>query len=161
MAAKEEKKYLVIRAGNEQKPWTFAPSKNCLGTDVRPLPTADYTLLGYEKSFVIERKGSVGEFYKNVFEDRFTRELGRMEAFEHPFVILEFTVADLVNFPAYSGIPKSKWPQLRANGRMLLMRFWEIQLAFKSKIIFAGRSHGQEIASSLFKRIVENVQPDS
>lgn len=152
----KKKRFRVTRDSREQKDhgWLFSPSANCEGTDTSTLPTGDYTLQGFEEVFIIERKGSVAEFYGNVFEDRFEAELLRLEEFKYPFIILEFTLGQLSSFPYGSGIPKSEWPKLKANGSFLLKKFWEYQFRFKTRIIPAGKK-GKEAALSLFKRVVE------
>jgi hypothetical protein len=146
--------YTVIRDTREQNGWNFIKSTNCAGTIDGKLPTGDYTLQGYEDIFTIERKGSSGEFAKNVVEKRFARELERMEGFTHPFMILEFNMGDILNFPQGSGIPIKCWSQLKINPYFLLKCLIAYQVKFKTKIILAGE-HGQDVASSLFKRVIE------
>ncbi len=156
--SKKIPKYLVLRDNQEKKNfWDFKASSICDGTETISLPTGDYTIRGFEEEFIVERKGKVSEWAQNLYEDRFTRELERMEEFKYPFVILEFTMSDLLGYPASSGIPKSRWGELKTNGRTLLKRTCELQFQFKSKIIFAGKTHGQEVAASLIKRLLENA----
>lgn len=149
-------KYKVIRDSSEKEGhgWLFAPSKVCLGTEVRSLYTADYTIVGHEESFVIERKGSVAEFYGNLFEERFIDELERLDQFVHPFAVLEFTMSDILSFPYGSGIPKRLWRKLRNKGPFILKTLLEFELRYKTRFILAGKK-GKEVAQSLFKRILE------
>ena len=140
----------------------FPPSTKdrCLGTETRTLPTADYTLVGYEDLFVIERKRSTAEIATNLFEDRFERELVRMEAIPHAFLVCEFTLQDVLDFPRGSGIPREKWGDLRTSGPLLLKKLNEILVVHHIPIIYAG-THGWATATSLFKRVLEHVQrPD-
>jgi hypothetical protein len=148
-------RYTVLRDTREQQGWTFAESQYCEGTVDATLATGDYTLLGYEKFLTIERKGSSGEFARNVVEKRFERELERMEACPHSFMVLEFTMDDLIGFPKNSGIPVHLWPKLRMSSFFLIKRFMEFQFQYKTRIILAGK-HGKDIASSIFKRTVEH-----
>jgi hypothetical protein len=151
-------KYTVLRDTREQQGWTFAASKSCEGTQEVKLPTGDYSLLGYN-DFVIERKGTTGEFAKNIVENRFEEELKRMEKIAFPFMVLEFTMAEIINFPKGSGIPINLWPSLRINPFFLLKRFIEFQMQYKTKIILAGK-YGKDIASSLFKRRIEYAKQE-
>ncbi len=151
--------YTVIRTKNEQLGWSFAPSDRCLGTIPGTLKTGDYSLVGYEKLFVIERKGSSGEFAQNVVQDRFEKELVRLEEFVHPFIILEFTLEEIVSFPVNSGIPEEKWSELRVKPLFFMKRLNELNLQYRTKILFCG-GRGWELASSLFKRITEKYMLD-
>jgi hypothetical protein len=146
--------YTVIRDTQEQQGWDFIPGPSCLGTIKQKLPTGDYTLVGYEDIFTIERKGSTGELAKNIYEGRFERELQRMEGFAHPFMVVEFTMEDILSFPKNSGIPIRLWPKLKTTSFFLLKRFIEFQVQYKTHIILAGKQ-AKEVASSIFKRIVE------
>lgn len=151
--------YLVTRDTREQKRgngWTFPASDRCEGTIIATMKTGDYTLVGYEHLFIIERKASTAEFATNLFEKRFERELYRMDKFEHPYLILEFTFEDVVKFPEGSGIPRSKWPDLRVTPQLMMARLHEMQLAHPQIRILLVGNRGREVASSLFKRIVEH-----
>jgi hypothetical protein len=154
-------KYKVIQDTREKQGWEFAPSKHCEGMVVGTLKTGDYTLEGYEDVLCIERKGSVSEVSGNLCHPdkwpAFERELARLDAFPHPFIILEFTIDQLVQHPIGSGIPKSRFWQVKVKGPFLLKRLIEIQLDHRCQIVFAG-DRGKEYASSIFKRVVERAQ---
>jgi hypothetical protein len=47
---------------------------------------------------------------------------------------------------------------VKLNPFFLLKRLIEIELKYKVKIIFA-ENHGQTVASSIFKRVIENEGP--
>lgn len=154
----KSKQFQVLKDSREQCGWDFPAAGDCLGTVVEALPTGDYTLRGYETIFVIERKRSMGELAANLTDKRFHRELERLDSFPLPFLVCEFDFSDILRFPEGSGIPKSKWGRLRVTPRFLLSCVNQIMVKHKTKIIFAG-AHGQEEASSLFKRVVENNVP--
>lgn len=147
-------KFTVIRDTREKDNygWQFNKSKYCRGTENLALATGDYTLLGYENSFVIERKGSISEWANNVYQDRFTRELERLEDIKYSFILLEFNMSDIVNYPMGSGIPKTKWKYLKVRGSNLLRRTMEIIVKYNTSILFCGNK-GKDVALSLFKRI--------
>lgn len=149
-------RYIVCRDTREHEGqgWYFTASRNCEAMIVVTLRTGDYTIQGYEKLVIIERKADTGEFVKNIVQDRFDRELKRLEEFPHPFIILEFTLEDVINFPVGSGIPEEKWPYLKVSNWYFLKRIMELEMKYKTKIIFAGK-HGKEVAASIFKRVVE------
>lgn len=147
-------KYTVLKDTREQNGWTFYSSDNCKGTVDYKLPTGDYTIQGFETTLSIERKGTTGEFARNIIEQRFVNELERMRSFKHSFVVLEFNVDDVINFPKGSGIPVSEWSKLKINPWFILKRLMEFELQYPTKIIFAG-NRGKEVTASIFKRIVE------
>jgi hypothetical protein len=150
-------KYKVLRDTREQQGWDFPAKDLCLGTVDATLKTGDYTLDGYENVFVIERKMSTGEISQNIVQSRFERELQRLESFAYPFLVCEFTLEDVINFPHNSGIPRSRWSTLRISPQFLLKRLNEFQIRYRTRFIFAGQM-GREFASSLFKRVIENVK---
>ncbi len=152
--AKAPPKYLVLRDTREQLGWDFPAGSACLGTEKTTLKTGDYTLKGFEESFVVERKHSTAEVSQNIVQSRFERELARLEKFDFPFMVCSFTLADVINFPVGSGIPEENWDGLKITPRFFLKRLNEYQLAYRTRIIFAGE-YGREFASSLFKRVVE------
>lgn len=161
-ATVEKPKFLVLRdtAEHEGKGWYFSESEDCLGTIPKNLYTGDYSLEGFydNKTFVIERKGNVTEFIGNITNkekwDDFKQELERLEEFVHPFIICEFPYSLIERFPMGSGMPRRAMDQVRVRPAFLVKRLWEIQMAFKTKILFADAG-GQAAAFSLFKRMVE------
>lgn len=156
-------KYLVLRDTGEHEGhgWTFPASDTCLGTAKRNLYSGDYSLEGYydNKTFVIERKGSVSEFVANITQKEkwadFKDLLGRLEGFLFPFIVCEFPFSLIESYPRGSSIPPHLWDQIRVTPQYLVKRLWEIQLHFKTPILFCDRG-GLAAASSLFKRIVEH-----
>ena len=149
-------KYTVIRDTREHrdKGWTFTGSTRCAGTETTKLDTGDYSIKGMEELFCIERKGSVSEFARNITENRFEKELQRLESFKYPFIILEFEMSDIIDYPKNSGIPYKKRTQLKFRGPFILKRLIELQMNYKTKILICG-DRGREVASSIFKRVVE------
>lgn len=151
--------YLVIRDQQEKANyWTFPAGNRCLGTVVRHLKTGDYTLEHYENRFTIERKHDCAEYASWVFQSRCRKELARMKDFEEAYLFLEFSFSDLVTYPVNSGVPRSKWPDLRVTPQALVKTHWELRREFPwVRWEFVG-AHGREAASSLFKRVVDGFR---
>lgn len=150
-------KYTVIRDTREQpgQGWFFQPQKSCIGTIIKTLATGDYTIEGYEKILTIERKGTLAEFAGNLTQSRFERELIRMKSIPCPFVVLEFSMDDLYRWPRGAGLPKNLMATIKTSPHFLAKKFLELQLKYPYvHFIFAGM-HGKDIASSIFKRILE------
>ena len=152
-------KFTVLRDTQEKKNyWRFNKSAACEGTVDLHLETGDYTLRGIEEIFTIDRKANTGELSQNVCEKRFFRELVRMEKMEHPYIICDFTLEDVINFPYGSGIPQHIWPKLKISSGFLLKKIVEIETTYKVKLIFAG-SNSKELVLALFKRMAAMYGP--
>lgn len=148
------RKYLVVRDTREQQGWTFASSPYCDGTVLKALKTGDYSLVGLEDRFVVERKKSVSEFAKNMLEPRFEREMARLEGFAHAYILCEFTLDDVQRWPLGSGLPPKVARTIKITKYFILKRLMDFHVQYKTKFIFAG-IHGEAVMASLFKRINE------
>lgn len=153
-------RYRVIRDTREKEGhgWEFSMKARCDGTSHGALETGDYSLVGYEHKFTIERKGSVAEFVQNLCQKRFVKELERLREFEHAFIILEFTMDDIINYPYSANLPKKVRNKIVLDGRAVLAKFNKMLLDYPNvHVIYAG-DKGKEIALSLFKRVVEKYE---
>lgn len=155
--------YVVVRDTREKvdQGWTWKKSKYCAGTITSKLDTGDYTLEvdGNRMSdfLTIERKGSISEWAKNVTEARFERELDRLDGIQHSWILLEFNMTDVLNYPVGSGIPRYRWRALKFRGPFILKKMTEMMLNHCVNIILCG-DNGKEVASNIFKRAIEHVQ---
>lgn len=163
-------KYTVLRDTSEHEGygWIFAPTDRCNGTVDKNLYTADYSIEGYydSKQFVIERKGAVAELVQNITVKEkwadFKDELMRLEEFDKAFIICEFPLKLIKTYPVGSAIPEHLHEHIKVKPQFLLKRLEEIWLTFRTKWIFADNNElAKDIASGLFKRIVENVKPET
>jgi hypothetical protein len=149
------KRYIVIRDTREQQGWTFSESAYCAGTVIRTMKTGDYTIEGLENFLCVERKKNVVEFAKNIIEARFDRELVRLNVFPMAFIVLEFTIEDIMRWPLGSGIPKYKLPFIKINKYFILKRLIDFQTKYKNiQFIMAG-SHGKDVLGTLFKKAID------
>lgn len=140
----------IIRDSREQiKDWNFGKAT----VIDKALKTGDFSLEGLEDKFTIERKKSTGEFAGNITQARFERELIRMDALEHSFIVCEFTMKDVLSFPYNSGIPRTKWRRIRISSGFLLKRIVEMQTKHKVKIIFAGEN-GEEMTKAIMREMM-------
>lgn len=146
------RQYTTIRDSREQQGWTFSNSVYCAGTLIKGLKSGDYSILGLEDIFTIERKKNTAEFAQNIIQTRFENEMKRMEKIEHSYLILEFTLNDLMKWPLNSGLPPYIQLKTKISKKFLLSRFMDFQTQYNTKIILAG-IYGKDIAQSLFKRM--------
>jgi hypothetical protein len=150
--------YEVIRDTREKvgQGWTFSKTESCKGTVVETMKTGDYTLRGFEKILCIERKGAISEFANNLTESRFERELERMQNFPVAILLLEFDYESLMTWPQSSTMSKFQQSTIRLSRWYLQQRFWKLKLQFPTiDFVFVGK-WGHEVASCLFKRVIEN-----
>jgi hypothetical protein len=171
---KSYSRYTVIRDTREQasKGWFFETSDRCAGTDFKKLDVGDYSLLGFESLVTIERKGSVAEFCGNLTQERFIApydptksidkqsEFVRLESIHWPFIILEFDVNDLLRYPNLPEIPPKLRYSIKFKGPAALKKVIELQMMYKTKILFCGR-RGKDVASSIFKRVIEEIEKNN
>lgn len=164
-------KYTVVRDTREKEGqgWVFTPNERCAGTVIKKLGVGDYSLEGYENLFTIERKGSVAEFCANLNQDRFIAdfnpnktsdkqsEFNRLQTIVYPYILLEFEVSDLLKYPDIPEIPKFLRKKIRFKGYAALKKVIELEMKYKTRIIFCG-DKGKEVASSIFKRMIEEIE---
>ena len=118
--------FTIIKDTREQEGYTFEPSSSryhkCNGMVERKLDTGDYSLEGLEDKVCIERKASVVELANNIGHDmvRFTNEIERMKSFPHRFMIFEFSLSDVMDFPERSNIPEEDWGKLKVTNKFIL-----------------------------------------
>ena len=102
MAVTKAPPYTVIKDTREQDGYTFEKFNgrytSCEGMIVRKLDTGDYSLVGLEDKLCIERKGRISELAINLGKDkrRFMDEITRMKEFPFKFLILEFSLEDVI-----------------------------------------------------------------
>jgi ERCC4-type nuclease len=125
----------IVRAGNEQKPWSFPPEVEVIH---KPVRTGDYTCLGLEDRLCVERK-SLGDFVKTLMQDwlRFTKQMNRMAGMDVAVIAVEATVQDVVA-QNYLGAadPKSVFGKCAA-----------IQVDYGIPVLWWGsREHAQQLA---------------
>ena len=140
----------IIKDTREQKGWEFDELDG--GCAVATLKTGDYTVEGLEHLLCVERKGTFGEFAGNLTEKRFWNEMDRMRTYPYAYIICEFELKDIVQYPYNMGPLKDK---IKVNGAFLLKKILEIEL-MGIRVVFAGK-YGKQFVLSLIKRVAESV----
>ncbi|NDC95807.1 hypothetical protein EBZ38_14555, partial [bacterium] len=106
--------------------------------------------------FTIERKRTVSEVAGNISEQRFTKELQRMKPYKHKFILMEFTLNSLLDYPVGSTVPKKLWSNLKITGKYILKYLTDISIKYDVHIIYCGsKDNAEEMALSIMKRMVE------
>jgi ERCC4-type nuclease len=144
--------FTIIVDTREQIPWEF----ELHNIAKQKLDTGDYSILGFENIIAIERKKSVSELATNLSESRFNDVLERLSKIKHPYLVFEFSLEEVYNFPVGSDIPKRLWDKLRISGNYIIKRLIEIQLKYNIQVIFCDDpSNAEKFCVSLMKRIYE------
>tara|TARA_B100000073_G_C23666343_1_gene546716 strand:+ start:163 stop:672 length:510 start_codon:yes stop_codon:yes gene_type:complete len=154
--------YTVIKDTREQDGYTFESFTgrytSCNGMIVEKLDTGDYSLKGLEDRLCIERKGRISELAINLGKDkaRFMREIERMTEFEFRFLVLEFSLDDVLKFPEGADIPDRNMAKVRITGKYILKMLIEIQMDHNIPIYFCdNKRNAKYLINSIFKRVNE------
>ena len=154
----KNKSFKVIKDTREQEGYYFSEYGTCLGMVERKLDTGAYSIEGLEDLICIERKGCAEELAQNLGQKKhaFLNEIERMKEIPHRFIVLEFSLEDLVEFPENSRIPESQKKKLRISGKYMLKCLMEFQIRDNIHVVFAGNKYNAFLlVSSIFKRINE------
>lgn len=163
---KTTKRYSVVRDTREksEQGWFFFESDFCAGMQTEKLDVGDYTLKGFEDIFTVERKGSVTEYASNISKEikRFKRELVRGAHLKHIWLVLEFHIDSLINYPKIPEVPRHVANQIRFKGYAALSKTLELQITYPNlHIMFVGPEKGINVAGSIFKRMVEKYSDEA
>lgn len=150
--------FTVVKDTREQDGYFFSEFNTCAGMIEEKLDTGDYSIKGMEDKICIERKGCVEELAVNLGQKKhaFLAEIERMEAFPHKFIVLEFSLEDLIKFPDETRIPVKNKASLKITGKYMLKCLFEFQLYNNVQILFCGNKYNAFLAvSSILKRVNE------
>lgn len=150
--------YTVIKDTREQNGYYFPTNYICAGCVNHKLDTGDYTIKGLEDKLCIERKGCVEELAINLGHKKypFMREIERMTKFPHKFIVLEFSLEDLLKFPEDTRIPVKQQEALKITGRYMIKCLIEFQLYENINVLFCGDKFNAFVAvCSIMKRVNE------
>ena len=136
------------------------------GYDVihRKLDTGDISIEGMEDFISIDRKKSISELASNLFEDytRFKKEMIRAKEISHFFLLFEFPLEYLLIYPHGSGIPKRKWPYLRATPRKMLERIKLLYDAYGVRCIFSkDREDAEQKCVDILQMVINGGNLDN
>jgi ERCC4-type nuclease len=132
--------FTIIVDTREQNAWEFGHHT----TSRRKLDTGDYSIEGLENLLCIERKQSVSEVANNITEKRFANVLERMSEIPHRFMLFEFDLQDVYDFPVGSDIPKNKWNKLRVSSNYIIKYLSLINTNYNIHTIYCGDADNAE-----------------
>ena len=134
----KEPEFIVAVDTREQKPYKFPRFQ------VKTLATGDYSIIGLEDKIAIERK-TKEDAYSSLGRGRarFERELERLSKFDYAAIVIEASLPDFLQAPAFSQMnPKSAAASILA---------WSVK--YRVCIFFAGdRRHGNALTKQLLEK---------
>lgn len=157
---------IIVQDSQEKLPWNFRTYKEVEEQIITKIPTGDYTIHGYENEFIIERKKSMDELAINLgkFYTRFRNELIRMREFKEKYIICEFSIEDLINYPASSNIHKYSWKtkkpiEIRMRGSSMSKQINTITEIYGIEFKYCmNRANARETAFNLMKGFNERIR---
>lgn len=142
--------FTIIIDTREQQPWTFAQ----YATAHKKLDTGDYSVEGLENILAIERKKSVNEIANNIVEPRFKDVIHRLSQIKYAFILLEFDINHILNYPIGSSLPKKLWDKVKISPAFLMKNILDWQIQHNIKTIFCGSpSDAEDVAQHILKKI--------
>lgn len=143
----------ILQDTREQTPWEFSDAN----VKVQKLSAGDYTLESFEDYIIIERKASTAEIAINLGKEfsRFEREMIRLKSICLVYIVCEFSLQDLLNFPKGSNIKPSLLKEVRINGKYMVKLLSTFPEKYGVEVIYAGN---RENAISKVEEIFETVQ---
>ena len=150
--------YTLIIDTREKNPWNLE-SRAIQSVIAKKLNSGDYSIEGLENKICIERKQNVAELAGNVTQQRFMDELERMSKIERSYLLLEFSIDDILAYPVGSDIPKSKWKYLRVKGQFIINRLTYLSIKYNIHVIFCGdRDNAENIACGLLRHTYDKYK---
>lgn len=127
----------IIVDTREKTPWIFKKCTKTNGSIVQKLDTGDYTIMGLESQFIIERKSSAQELYTCMGKEskRFFNELERLKTFKYRFLFLEFSPNDIYEMP---NIAAKYGHYAMMSPDYIVSKLMEIEFEYGVKIVFIG-----------------------
>ncbi len=79
-----------------------------------------------------------------------------MDNFRWKYILCEFSIDDLMNFPENSGIPKKQLQYVRMNGKFMWKKLCEYQEQHGVQVVFCdNKINAQEKAMFIFDEVTE------
>jgi len=150
--------FTIIVDTREQMAWEFGAHT----TSREKLDTGDYTIQGLENLLTIERKQSVSEIANNITESRFPAMLFAISEIPYRFMLFEFDLEDVYNFPVGSDIPKRLWDKLRISNNYILKCISRFQIEYGIHVVFCGDSdNAEKMAVRIMRTIYEKHKKEN
>lgn len=130
------KRFEIICDTREKKPFQFYDRfGNLIECRHQKLNTGDYSLVGLEDLICIERKKTVTELAGNVVSKRFIKELERMKQYKYKYLVLEFSLKNILGYPENQDLPWRIKNKIKVSGEFILTRICQWSLDYEFEIL--------------------------
>ena len=149
--------FTIIIDTREQQPWSFDHySKANIKLDA-----GDYSIQGLQYLLGIERKKSVNEIANNITEPRFKDAIARLAQLKYSFLLLEFDIENILNYPIGSNLPKRLWDKVKISPAFLMKHVLDWQLVHNINVIFCGDSSSAERTAEMILKKIYYIEKDN
>ena len=149
--------FTIIVDTREQQPWSFDHySKANIKLDA-----GDYSIQGLQHLLGIERKKSVNEIANNITEPRFKDAIARLAELKYSFLLLEFDIENILNYPIGSNLPKRLWDKIKISPAFLMKHVLDWQLVHNINVIFCGDSSSAEKTAEMILKKIYYIEKDN
>jgi ERCC4-type nuclease len=149
--------FTIIVDTREQQPWSFDHySKANIKLDA-----GDYSIEGLQHLLGIERKKSVNEIANNITEPRFKDAIARLAELKYSFLLLEFDIENILNYPIGSNLPKRLWDKIKISPAFLMKHVLDWQLVHNINVIFCGDSSSAERTAEMILKKIYYIEKDN
>lgn len=140
----------LVVDSREQAPYSFAGVAPVV---VAALPAGDYSILGHEQRFAVERK-SLADLFGTVIgdRDRFERELSRLATYDRAYLLVEGTLRDVLDYrsPHWRSLTPTQ-AEARPRAVVNSLNTWSIEHGIH--VLYADRD--RDLCRTLVYRLAE------
>ena len=143
----------VIIDTREKNPWDLEQNQYITEIIYRKLDAGDYSVEGLETWLSIERKATVCEVAQNITKKHFWNSMNRLAVdVTFPFLICEFSIADVYNYPNVKCLPKRQQTKSKISPVFIMSSFLRI-MGMGIQVIYADNVyHATKMATSILNR---------
>ncbi len=148
----------VIIDSQEKIPYTFSNSNFVKETTIKKIPTGDYTVDGFETELTIERKAYLSELVSCMSQNRFMNEMKRMQEFKYRFLICEFALQEVLDWPHKSHLPQSTIAKIKITPQYIMKFLSEMQVYYGIQTLYCGnRKNAEYTVLNIMRRVHERT----
>ena len=154
---------VIISDSREKAGFEYDFSSYGVETIVRKLGCGDYSYQLGEDIITLDRKRNSGELCSNLYKEykRFSAEMARMELIEHSFILCEFSLQTLLEFPINSGIPPRYHKRVRGSGLGMLKKLETFRERHGVRTLFCeNRFEAQQLCYDILRSIYDGTPLD-
>lgn len=149
-------KPLIIKDSREHEGhgYDYPEDDTFAGTKIEKLSVGDYAVDGLQHLIFIDRKKTSSELANNISEARFEKLLQKASKYKYRYLLMEFDLEDIYQFPLNSGIPVRFFKRCKIKPAFLASYLARIAIDYDINLIFAGNAEqAEKFCYALLKRI--------